>query len=76
MMDFVVWYLDTDGTWKMFYHYGDNFHAAITDARGTLGIDEWAITNQNCVRIAHSKGVDLRGLQAAAVFEKYGAKSA
>lgn len=52
-MECAVWFIDTAGDWQLFYGY-DNFHDAITDARGTLGIDQWAIVRQTTI-VAFSK---------------------
>lgn len=52
-MECALWYVDTHDEWQLFYGY-DHFHDAITDARGTLGIDQWAIARNTTV-IAFSK---------------------
>lgn len=52
-MECAVWFIDTAGDWQLFYGY-DNFHDAITEARGTLGIDQWAIARRTTI-IAHSE---------------------
>lgn len=58
IMECALWFVDTAGLWQLFYGY-DNFHDAITDARGTLGIDQWAIVRQTTI-VAFSKSAAYR----------------
>lgn len=68
-----LWYINRKGVWCLFYNYGFNFAGAMKDARGTLGIDLWAILRGGRV-VAMHRDASLHGFYGAVLREQYGMK--